>query len=338
MADHESLAGVHGSDNCGRRNRWRPAPARSRAGGQRCGFAGRPRRGSRLLRAAHSPCTRRACFRCHSAKAAKPKGKLRLDSAVGLRNGGEKGEGSRAQQARRELAHLGIALPVERDAAQGQAARCRHQRLREVDLDGGGRPARPKQRRWRKRTKRQPKGSNPRITGRSHGRIAPRRHTVDAPADARNDVDRFILARLEAKGLSPSAQAADRAHADPPARVRPRRPAADARGGRRLRRRSRATLRYEASRRPLARLAPRFGERWGRHWLDVARYADTKGYVFEEDRSYPLRLHLPRLGHRQLQRRPAVRPVRHRADRRRPARRQDLRRRRWASSRSAGGS
>ena len=30
-----------------------------------------------------------------------------------------------------------------------------------------------------------------------------------------------------------------------------------------------------------------FGERWGRHWLDVARYADTKGYVFQEDRNYP---------------------------------------------------
>ncbi|MFP6581158.1 MAG: DUF1549 domain-containing protein, partial [Candidatus Hydrogenedentota bacterium] len=28
--------------------------------------------------------------------------------------------------------------------------------------------------------------------------------------------------------------------------------------------------------------APQYGERWGRHWLDVARYADTKGYVFEE--------------------------------------------------------
>jgi hypothetical protein len=25
--------------------------------------------------------------------------------------------------------------------------------------------------------------------------------------------------------------------------------------------------------------SPRYGERWGRHWLDVARYADTKGYV-----------------------------------------------------------
>jgi hypothetical protein len=33
--------------------------------------------------------------------------------------------------------------------------------------------------------------------------------------------------------------------------------------------------------------SPHFGERWGRHWLDVARYADSKGYVFTEDRNYP---------------------------------------------------
>ncbi len=33
--------------------------------------------------------------------------------------------------------------------------------------------------------------------------------------------------------------------------------------------------------------SPHYGERWGRHWLDVARYADTKGYVFTEDLNYP---------------------------------------------------
>jgi mono/diheme cytochrome c family protein len=33
--------------------------------------------------------------------------------------------------------------------------------------------------------------------------------------------------------------------------------------------------------------SPHFGERWARHWLDVARYSDTKGYVFQEDRNYP---------------------------------------------------
>ena len=33
--------------------------------------------------------------------------------------------------------------------------------------------------------------------------------------------------------------------------------------------------------------SPHYGERWGRYWLDVARYADTKGYVFQEERKYP---------------------------------------------------
>jgi hypothetical protein len=32
--------------------------------------------------------------------------------------------------------------------------------------------------------------------------------------------------------------------------------------------------------------SPHYGERWARHWLDVARYADTKGYVFTDERRY----------------------------------------------------
>ena len=31
--------------------------------------------------------------------------------------------------------------------------------------------------------------------------------------------------------------------------------------------------------------SPRYGERWGRHWLDVARYADSTG--MDEDNLYP---------------------------------------------------
>jgi hypothetical protein len=30
--------------------------------------------------------------------------------------------------------------------------------------------------------------------------------------------------------------------------------------------------------------SPRYGERWGRHWLDLARYADSNGYEFDEPR------------------------------------------------------
>jgi hypothetical protein len=33
--------------------------------------------------------------------------------------------------------------------------------------------------------------------------------------------------------------------------------------------------------------SPRYGERWARHWLDVARYADTMGAIFNGDDAYP---------------------------------------------------
>jgi hypothetical protein len=34
-------------------------------------------------------------------------------------------------------------------------------------------------------------------------------------------------------------------------------------------------------------LSPHYGEQWGRHWLDVARYSDTKGYVYaREEREF----------------------------------------------------
>ncbi|MEE2642241.1 MAG: PSD1 and planctomycete cytochrome C domain-containing protein [Planctomycetota bacterium] len=33
--------------------------------------------------------------------------------------------------------------------------------------------------------------------------------------------------------------------------------------------------------------SPRYGERQARHWMDIARYADNKGYVFFEDKNYP---------------------------------------------------
>lgn len=32
--------------------------------------------------------------------------------------------------------------------------------------------------------------------------------------------------------------------------------------------------------------SPRYGERWGRHWLDVARYADSDGQESDQDRPY----------------------------------------------------
>ena len=101
---------------------------------------------------------------------------------------------------------------------------------------------------------------------------------------AGNPIDRFILAKLEARGLAMSPRA-DR-------RTVIRRAYFDLVG---LPPTAEEVEAFEKDPSPDAwekvidRLlaSPHYGERWGRHWLDVARYADSKGYVFTEERGYP---------------------------------------------------
>ncbi len=99
----------------------------------------------------------------------------------------------------------------------------------------------------------------------------------------RNPVDSFILAKLEANHLHPSA-AADR-------RTLLRRVTYDLTGLPPTPEETDAFLSDKASNayeKVVDRLlnSPHYGERAARHWMDVARYADTKGYVFNEDRNY----------------------------------------------------
>jgi hypothetical protein len=103
------------------------------------------------------------------------------------------------------------------------------------------------------------------------------------PADwGRSAIDRFILAELGKHGMQPSPEA------DRPALIRrlyldllgllppPEEVAAFANDAR-----------PDAYERLVDRLlaSPHFGERWGRHWLDMARYADSDGY--EKDNPRP---------------------------------------------------
>ena len=97
---------------------------------------------------------------------------------------------------------------------------------------------------------------------------------VEDEAWARSDLDRFILSRLEEVGLRPAATA-DR-------RTLIRRVTLDLIGMPPESEEIEAFGRDEspdAWSRLLDRLlaSPRYGERWGRHWLDVARYADSNG-------------------------------------------------------------
>ena len=97
----------------------------------------------------------------------------------------------------------------------------------------------------------------------------------------KNDIDRFILARLEAEGLQPSPEADRRAWLRratfdltglPPTPEEVEQFAADTSPG--------------AHERVIERLlaSPRYGERYAQHWLDVVRYADTHGYEVNTER------------------------------------------------------
>lgn len=96
----------------------------------------------------------------------------------------------------------------------------------------------------------------------------------------RNAIDRFILAKLEAAGYSPAEEAdrrtwIRRAYFDtlglpPPVDV------VEA---------FVADSSPEAWDRIVDQLlaSPHFGERWGRHWLDLVRYAESRGHEFDHD-------------------------------------------------------
>jgi hypothetical protein len=99
--------------------------------------------------------------------------------------------------------------------------------------------------------------------------------TVNAAARPRNDIDRFVLAQLQAKGLAPAAEA-DR-------RTLIRRISFDLIG---LPPKPEDVERFVADLSPTAYEAlvdrlldsPQYGERWARHWLDVVRFGESQGF------------------------------------------------------------
>jgi hypothetical protein len=97
----------------------------------------------------------------------------------------------------------------------------------------------------------------------------------------RTPIDRFVLAKLEAKGLKPN----------PPADkvTLLRRASFDLTG---LPPTTQEVDAFVADQSPqafdkvveLLLASPQYGERWGRHWLDLARYAESEGFKADETR------------------------------------------------------
>jgi mono/diheme cytochrome c family protein len=212
------------------------------------------------------------CASCHSAKDKKVRGKLSLDNRAAMLAGGENGpalvpgkpDASLLMKAVRHqgelkmpekgklpekvLADLAAWIRMGAPAPEGDALV-----LATIDLTKG-------RQFWSFQAVRRP------------GIPA-----VRADAWAKNPIDRFILARLEGANLAPTSQAERRTLL--------RRVTFDLIGLPPTPEEVEAFVgdtRPDAYERVVGRLlaSPAHGERWARHWLDVARYAEDQAHTF----------------------------------------------------------
>jgi len=206
------------------------------------------------------------CYGCHSAKAAKVQGGLLLDSNAGVKRGGNSGPaiepGDPAKSLLVRALHYKdkeLRMPPGKPLPDPTVADFENWIRSGAAMPPDGIAAKPPDQR-RQFWSFQPPKDHP-------------ASTVKQSSWPQNAIDNFILAKLEEKGLTPSASADKRtllrrAYYDliglPPtaeeadAFVNDRSPDAYARLIDHL----------------LA--SPRYGERWGRFWLDVARYSDAR--------------------------------------------------------------
>jgi len=209
------------------------------------------------------------CYKCHSASSEKVKGGLLLDTREGIRKGGESGYAVVPGDLKESLLisalkHDDFEMPPKRMLPAAVVAD-----FEKWIRDGAVDP--------RRATHVVAKPDSIDIeAGRKHWAYQPLRvpaipEVKDAAWPA-NDIDRFILARLESAGLQPGAEAKKitlirRLHFDLIG----------------LSPTPKEIAQFVDDKSPKAyenlvdRLlkSPRFGERWGRHWLDVVRYAES---------------------------------------------------------------
>lgn len=224
-----------------------------------------------------------ACYKCHSVESGKSKGDLFLDSRDGSRKGGAGGA---------------AVIPGKVDESLLiQAIRYKDEDLQMPPADEGGKLSDDKiaiLEEWVKMGAPDPRtGGKPHPMDMAEARkhwafqpvVKPAVPKAKAAKQVATPVDAFILAKLEEKklGLAP---AADK-------RTLLRRVTYDLTGLPPTPEEVEAFVKDgtpDAYARVVERLlaSPRYGERWGRFWLDVARFADTKGYLAGNvERRYP---------------------------------------------------
>jgi hypothetical protein len=229
------------------------------------------------------PLLAKHCYSCHSARDDRREGGLLLDSRLGWMQGGDRGPAivpgdvaaSTLIQAVR-YTDSDLQMPPDRQLPPDDIAR----------LEQWVRMGAPDPREDAAAKKGDPAPSDP-IAGRAHWAYQPLRRPqppdVQASDGPLSPIDCYVLARLEAEKLA-AAPEADRLTllrrltfqllGLPPTQEQVDAFLNDQRPG--------------AVERLVDELldSPHFGERWGRHWLDLARYADSNGldenFLFRE--------------------------------------------------------
>jgi hypothetical protein len=208
------------------------------------------------------------CYRCHSSQAAKLKGGLRLDTPDGIRKGGNSGPAIAPGDPEQSLLIKAVRY-TDPDLRMPPTKKLSPEEVANLEV-------------WVK------SGSPTPLTDRAGDRLAgdvqsAAKHWAFVPpkeplvplvkfgAWVKNAIDRFILAKLEARGLRPAASADKR--------MLLRRVTYDLTGLPPTPQTIDAFLADnspDAFARVVDRLlaSPHYGDCWGRHWLDLARYTD----------------------------------------------------------------
>ncbi len=224
------------------------------------------------------------CYKCHSADAGKVKGGLLLDTRDGIRQGGETGHAvvpNRPDESLilSALRHEDFEMPPGKKLPQSVIA----------NFEAWVRMGAPDPREGKAAA------GGKRVIDIEEGRKfwafqPPHKSAPPAVKDSRwpkSDIDRFVLAGLERQGLKPVADARPhelvrRVHFD----LTGLPPVLKDEGGRMKDEGTgisfdpaAATLNPSTLEQLVDTLlkSPHFGERWGRHWLDMVRYADSNG-------------------------------------------------------------
>ncbi|HEY0551578.1 MAG TPA: DUF1549 domain-containing protein, partial [Verrucomicrobiae bacterium] len=222
-----------------------------------------------------------SCYKCHSAQAEKVKGGLLLDTREAVLKGGDTGPALVAGDPEKSLLIKAVRYTDQDLQMPPKDKKLSAEQIANLEA-------------WVKMGAPDPRTNGVKVApsvvtdqARKHWAYQPVRSPALPPVKntqwVQSPIDRFILAKLEAKSLTPSPRADKRtlirratydliglppAPEEVDAFISDTSPSAFAKVVDRL----------------LA--SPHYGERWGRYWLDIARYADTKGYVFEEERRY----------------------------------------------------